>query len=292
VRRAELEVQKNELVSKIDADKNQLALQQAKRVLAELEKDAQSHTASGQASTFLAQEKYNKAKLAMDQAQQNIEKMRVVAPMDGLVSIQRNMNAAGGFFFPGMSLPDYHAGDQAQPGSSIAQVVDPNGMNLISKVSEKNHSNVVQGQAVNVDFDALPGQIFPGTVKSVGGMTTRQFFDDDAGGSFDVSVQLSNMDSKLRSGFTAQIVFLGSSKKNVLYIPRQALFLKEGKRIVFVKDGSRYDQLEVKVQNESESRAAVEGLKEGSRVALIDPTVPRKVSGGGVSANGGTGGTP
>ena len=165
-------------------------------------------------------------------------------------------------------------------------------MSLISKVSEKNHSNVVQGQAVNVEFDALPGQIFPGTVKSVGGMTTRQFFDDDAGGSFDVSVQLSNMDSKLRSGFTAQIVFLGSSKKNVLYIPRQALFLKEGKRIVFVKDGSRYDQLEVKVQNESESRAAVEGLKEGSRVALIDPTVPRKVSGGGVSANGGTGGTP
>jgi multidrug efflux pump subunit AcrA (membrane-fusion protein) len=37
VRRAELDVQKNELVSKIDADKNDLALQQAKRVLAEQE---------------------------------------------------------------------------------------------------------------------------------------------------------------------------------------------------------------------------------------------------------------
>ena len=39
VRRAELDVQKNELVSKIDADKNQLALEQARRVLAEQEKD-------------------------------------------------------------------------------------------------------------------------------------------------------------------------------------------------------------------------------------------------------------
>ena len=45
--------------------------------------------------------------------------------MDGLVSIEKNMDAAGGLFFTGMSVPDYHAGDQAQPGSAIAQVVDP-----------------------------------------------------------------------------------------------------------------------------------------------------------------------
>ena len=124
VRRAELDVQKNELVSKIDGDKNILALEQAKRVLAEQEKDIESHKASGQAGTYLAQEKYNKAKLAMDQAQQNLDKMRVTAPMDGLVSIQKNTNASGGFFFTGMSLPDYHEGDQVQPGSSIAQVVE------------------------------------------------------------------------------------------------------------------------------------------------------------------------
>ena len=92
VRRAELDVQKNELVSKIDADKNDLALQQAKRVLAEQEKDIESHKASGQAATYLAKEKYNKAKLGMDQAQQNLDKMHVTAPMDGLVSIQKNMN--------------------------------------------------------------------------------------------------------------------------------------------------------------------------------------------------------
>ena len=45
-------------------------------MLAELEQDIQSHSAAGQASIYLAQEKYNKAKLAMDQAQQNIEKMQ------------------------------------------------------------------------------------------------------------------------------------------------------------------------------------------------------------------------
>jgi len=291
VRRAELDVQKNELVSKIDAEKNELALAQAKRVLAEQEKDIESHKASGQAATYLAQEKYNKAKLGMDQAQQNLDKMRVTAPMDGLVSIQKNMNASGGFFFTGMSLPDYHEGDQVQPGSAIVQVVDPQGLDLTSKIDEQDRDNVMVGQQVEVVFDALPGQIFHGTVKNVGGMSVRQFFTTNAKGNFEVSIQLAKEDPRLRSGFSAQIVFLGGVKKNVVYLPRQALFLKDGKRIVFVKMGNGYKQREVKIQSVNESRAAVEGLKEGSRVALIDPTAPRKTTGAS-SSTGSSGGTP
>jgi HlyD family secretion protein len=279
VRRAELDVKKEELLSKIDAQKNKLALEQTQRVLAELEKDNESHRASGQASITLAQEKYNKAKLAMDQAQQNLEKMRVAAPMDGLVSIQKNMNASGGFFFTGMSLPDFHPGDQVQPGSAIAQVVDPLGMDLISKVGEHDHSNIKSGQAVEVHFDALPGSVFQGTVKNVGGMSMRQFFEANTGGGFDVSIQLANPDSRLRSGFTAQVIFLGDKQKNVLYIPRQAVFLKDGKPTVYSKKANGYEQHEVKILSETESRASIAGLEEGAQVALIDPTVPRKSTG-------------
>ena len=46
VRRAELDVQKNELVSAIDGRKNQLALEAAQRVLAEVEQDVKSRSAS------------------------------------------------------------------------------------------------------------------------------------------------------------------------------------------------------------------------------------------------------
>jgi len=291
VRRAELDVKKEELVSKIDAQKNTLALEQTQRVLAELEKDNESHRASGQASIALAQEKYNKAKLAMDQAHQNLEKMRVAAPMDGLVSIQKNMNASGGFFFTGMSLPDFHPGDQVQPGSAIAQVVDPLGMDLTSKVSEQNHSNIKAGQAVEVRFDALPGSVFQGTVKNVGGMSMRQFFEANTGGGFDVSIQLANPDPRLRSGFTAQVVFHGDKQKNVLYIPRQAVFLKDGKPTVYSKKAGGYEQREVKILSETESRASIAGLEEGAQVALIDPTVPRKPTSAD-SATGNIGGTP
>lgn len=284
VRSAELDVQKNELLSKIDAQKNVLALQQAKRVLAELEKDIESHKKSGQAATYLAQEKYNKAKLEMDEAQSNLDKMRVTAPMDGLVSIQKNMNASGGFFFTGMTLPDYHPGDQVQPGSAIAQVVDPQGMDLTSHVGEQDRDNIRPGEPVQVTFDALPGVQFQGTVKNVGGMSVRQFFESNTGGNFDVTIQLARMDSRLRSGFTARIVFLAGVRKDVVYLPRLALFLKDGKRIVYVKNGSGYDQQEVKIQSESESRAIVEGLQPGDRIALIDPTAPRKTSGSGFAA--------
>ena len=123
VRRAELDVQKNELVSSIDARKNDLALEQAKRVLAELEQDVKSRSASNQATISLAEEKRNKAKLAMDQAQDNIDKMRVTAPMDGLVALEKNEGAMGGFCcFGGMSLPEYREGDQVEPGRTVGQV--------------------------------------------------------------------------------------------------------------------------------------------------------------------------
>jgi HlyD family secretion protein len=290
VRRAELDVQKKELVSAIDASKNELALQQARRVLAELEQDVQSHSAAGQASIYLAQEKHNKAKLAMDQAQQNIEKMQVTSPMDGLVSIEKNVDAAGGLFFTGMSVPYYHAGDQAQPGSAVAQVVDPLSMELTSKVAEENHSNVHQGQEVEVQFDALPGMLFHAKVKTVAGMSTREFWEGNTGGTFDVTLQLSQADPHLRSGLTAQIVFVGDQMRNVLYIPRQALFFKDGKRIAYVKKGNGYEEREVKIRGENESRVAAEGLTIDDEVALIDPTAPRKRASAGPSSPGVGGG--
>jgi len=289
VRRAELDVQKNELVSQIDAEKNLLALQQAKRVLAETEKDTESHVASGQAAIYLAQEKSNKAKLSMDVAEQNLQKMHVVSPMSGMVSIQKNRDALGGIYFTGISLPDYHAGDEARPGAPIAEVVDPQGMDLICKVSEQDHDNVKAGQLVDVTFDALPEVVFKGKVKTVSGMSMRQFWGNQEAGSFEASIQLDQSDDRLRSGFTAQIVFLAGTQRNVLYLPRQALFMKDGKRVVYVRKGTGYEMHEIKIKSETESRSVIEGLEEGTRVAFIDPTVPRKATSS-ANASGSTGG--
>ena len=137
-----------------------------------------------------------------------------------------------------MSVPDYRAGDQVQSGSAIAQVIDPSQMELTSKIGEQERSNVKVGQSAEVEFDALPGLIFPGTVKTVGGMSTKQFWEANTQGKFDITIQLSNPDPRLRPGLTAQIVVLGDKRKNVVYVPRLALFMRDGKRIVYLKNGT------------------------------------------------------
>ena len=291
VRRAELDVQKNELVSTIDARKNELALEQAQRVLAELEQDVKSRSASNQATISLAQEKRNKAKLAMDQAEDNIKKMRVTAPMDGLVALEKNEGATGGFFFSGMSLPEYREGDQVEPGRTVGQVIDPKEMELAAKVGEIERNNIKEGQTADIQLDALPGTSFRGTVKTVGGNNTRRFWDDDTSTKFEVSIKLATSDSRLRPGLTAQVLINGEPRKDVIYAPRQALFLKENKRIVYVKNGVNFDQREVKIQAENESRAAIEGVSAGTEIALIDPTAPRKTSSSSAAPPGG-GGAP
>jgi HlyD family secretion protein len=292
VRRAELDVQKNELVSSIDARKNDLALEQAKRVLAELEQDIKSHSASNQATIAVAEEKRNKAKLAMDQAQGNIDKMRVTSPMDGLVALEKNEGAAGGFFFSGMSLPEYREGDQVEPGRSVGQVVDAKEMELSAKIGELERNNIKEGQSVDIQLDALPGNTFHGTVKTVGGSNTRRMWDDDTTTKFEVTIKLANTDPRMRPGLTARIFINGDSRKDVLYAPRQALFLKDNKRVVYVRNGNSFDPREVKIQAENESRAAIEGISAGTEIALIDPTAPRKATSASASSPAGGGLAP
>jgi HlyD family secretion protein len=292
VRRAELDVLKNELVSSIDARKNDLALEQAKRVLAELEQDVKSRSASGEATISLAEEKRNKAKLAMDQAQDNINKMRVTAPMDGLVALEKNEGAAGGFFFSGMSLPEYHEGDQVEPGRSVGQVIDPKGMELVAKVGELERNNIKEGQLVDLQLDALPGSTFHGTVKTVGGNNARRFWEDDSSSKFEISVTLATTDAQMRPGLTAHVFINSDPQKNVIYAPRQALFLKENKRIVYVRNGNSFEPREVKIQAQNESRAAIAGISAGTEIALVDPTAPRKAVSSSAPPLGGGGGAP
>lgn len=270
VRQAELEVTKNELVSAIDAQKNELALDEAKRALAQLQQDIKSHAASGQATIAVDGEKAHKAKLAMDQAEENIKNMEVRSPIAGLVVIRQNMNASGGFFFGGMTLPDFQQGDQVNPGAVIADVIDMNFMEITAHVSESDRVNVKAGQPVEVRVDALPRVVFHGTVKNVA--TTAGFFLDSGGGSSDVTIALNHPDKQLRPGFTAHVVILGDSLKDALWVPREAVFEKDGKQIVYAHGVNGFEPRAIDVRYLSEGMAVITGLKVGTEVAVIDPS--------------------
>jgi len=291
VRQAELDVQQNELLAPIDAKKNLLKLDEAKRALAQLEQDIKSHAASNQATIAVSEEKRTKAKLAMQQAEQNIENMRVKTPINGLVQVRENQEASGGIFFTGMTLPDYREGDQVYPGSFVAEVLDTDQMELQAKLVESDRANLKQGEPVEVRVDALPGASFGAHIKTVASMASSDMWGGDSTRRFDASFELDKPDPRLRPGFTAHLTILASDVKNVLVLPRQAIFEKAGKPIVYVKSGDRFEVRDVQVKYRSESRVAVEGLNEGTEVALVNPEEaarkPQKVAGPLTPAAGG-----
>ena len=65
VRRAELEVKRNELLSAIDAKKNVLSLEEAKRRLQQLESDIKSRQEQAQAEIAVLRENKNKGLLEL-----------------------------------------------------------------------------------------------------------------------------------------------------------------------------------------------------------------------------------
>jgi multidrug efflux pump subunit AcrA (membrane-fusion protein) len=271
VRRAELEVSRNELVSEIDGKKNVLNLDEAKRKLAQLEQDVGSRVASNTESIAVLEEKRRTALLNMKQAQHNIDNMQVKATINGLVSIKENMDAAGGMMFTGMTLPEYREGDLVFPGRFLAEVMDVSQMEAVAKVFENDRPSVNVGQTAEIRMDAQPGAVFPAKVKSIAGMASRRDFGSDNVRRFDVTFDLLSHAPEMRPGTSAEVLVKGAQIKDQLYVPSQCVFDKDGKLVIYIKHGDKFDPVEARIKFRTENRVALENLAEGTEVALVNP---------------------
>jgi HlyD family secretion protein len=274
VRRSELEVQRNELLSEIDIRKNNLALEEAKRKLKQLEEDVKSRALAGQAGLEVVQAKRDAARLAMQVAKTNIENMTVKSPIDGVVSAKENRDANGGFCCPpGMVLPEYRAGDLTFPGRPLAEVLDLDHMEVQAKISETDRANVSADQKAEVRVDAHPGLIYPARVKSVAGLAARDRWSNESSKLFDTSFLIDQNVTDLKPGVSALVVIHGNKLNNVLYLPPQCLFDRDGKQIIYAKTSAGFEPREVQVKYRTETRVIVEGVNEGLEVSLINPTI-------------------
>jgi HlyD family secretion protein len=183
VRRAELEVKRNELISAIDAKKNLLTLEESKRRLTQLESDIKSRSEQAQAELAVLREKKNKATLELNREKQRLAQVKLLAPMSGLVAVKQNRSTVMMF---GMSLPDIREGDQVQPGMPVADILDLSEMEVIAKVGELDRANLTEGQEVSMRLDALPAKQFTGKIKSMSGTASANMFSSDPAKKFDV----------------------------------------------------------------------------------------------------------
>jgi HlyD family secretion protein len=281
VRRGDLDVQANaqasELVGVIEAKKNVLILEEAKGRLAQLQSDLTSRETTDRASLAVLLEKRNKAQLAKETAQRNIDQMRIRAPFDGLVAVKDN--DTNGAAWTGMVVPEYRAGDTVWPGRPVAEVLHESGLELVAKVTEYDRAHLNAGQKADVAIHAVQGDSLPATIKTVAGASRREIWGWDSTRMFDVSLQVTGSPASLRPGLTTQVRVTGDPIKGVRYLPRQALFEQDGKPVVFVRRGRSFEPRQVKLSDRTETHIVVADLEVGTEVALRNPLAENKKSG-------------
>lgn len=187
VRRAELEVKRNELLAAIDAKKNLLALDEARRRLKQLESDVQSRREQAKAQLAVFQEKKTKSLIELGREKHRLAQTKVLAPISGLVAVKQNQP---NFFFSGMQIPDIREGDQLNAGQAVADILDLSNMEVVARVGELDRANLREGQEATVNLDAIPGRPLRATIKSMSGSATSNVFSSDPAKKFDVTFAL------------------------------------------------------------------------------------------------------
>jgi multidrug resistance efflux pump len=182
-RSAELNVRKNPVIDLISARKNLLALEQAKRSIAQLETDIAMRKAQNDSVLAVLDEQRNRNLLDLRRDQNRLAQTKALAEIEGLVSIRQNR---GGNFNFGQVMPDIRSGDTLQPGMQVADILDLSEVEVWAKVGELDRANLTEGQDVSLQLDSVPDKSFHGKIKTLSGTATADVFSGDPSKKFDV----------------------------------------------------------------------------------------------------------
>jgi len=269
-RRAELDASvEQDLIPANDFKIRQAGLVEAKRALEQTIQDVEARAAANKAGLSVLEEKRTKANMAADRARQNIESLVMKAPMNGVVSVRENRDGAGGYWW-GMQLPPYRVGDTVNPGSQVIDVFDVAGMEVRAVVNEQDRANVEPEQTMSVTSKIAPDSPLTAKVVSVSG-AGRQDRMSGPLRQFEVTLKLEKPNPALLPGTSVELTATGRKVDNVLVLPRQTVFEREGRPTVYEKTATGFEARQVKVLHRTESRVAIEGLSEGAEIALISP---------------------
>src|SRR5690606_1945262 len=159
VARAKLEVSKNDLLPAIEAEKNDLALEQAEARLKQLRETYDLKRTAEKADMRILEIRRDRARLELEQAERNASLMTIRAPFTGLVVLKTRW--AGG------TMVEYREGDQVRAGQAVLDVIDPSHMRVRAQINQSDITRVQVGQRAKVRLDAYPGLEFDGTVEQI-----------------------------------------------------------------------------------------------------------------------------
>ena len=267
LKRAQLEMKRNEIVSRIDAEKNQEAVDEAQVTLKQLKETYQLKRAAAVAGIRILEIQRDRAQEAMRYAQNNASKMVVRSPMAGVV-VYNTIRL-------GNRMGTVQQGDQVQPGLPFMSVVDPSKMEVRVDLNQVDLLKVRPGMHAKMHLDAYPGIELGATLDDLSPLGHNGQFTDTIR-VFSARFSVQGTDPKLLPDLSAALDLDLSSADHALVVPCQTVgFDSENHPFVWVENSGAFEKRAVKTGPRSDTEVVVlSGLQEGDIIRQNAGAVP------------------
>jgi HlyD family secretion protein len=266
VEKAALDVKRNEILSKIDAGKNNQNLEEARARLEQVRRTIRLRQSVVASEVRILEIQRDRDLAAMQNAQRNAEKMVIRSPLAGLVVLSTIFKSNG----PG----EVQEGDEVRPGVPFLQVVDPQAMQVRARVNQVDALSLAAGQKVTVRLDAYPDLSFPGRVHQVAAIALGGSFSDRIR-TFPALFTIEGSDPRTMPDLSAGVDVELERVAGALVAPRDAVIEQSGRHFLRVRSGAGFDETPVTLGLVGEQEVVIQsGAREGT-VVLRGSAPPR-----------------
>lgn len=219
------------------------------------------HDAQAQAEQQLIELKQQGHKAKIDRYENNLNQMEIIAPHDGLFVYQSGWDGA---------MPV--VGDMMWSGFTIGTLPDTSVMQAKLFVLESEAAGLSVGQAAHVYLDAYPDKRFSGKVSQLDALAKPKDKDSPVN-YFQFTVSLDEtLPAIMQPGRQLSAKVDAVSLNEVLTVPNQALFQKEGRYWVYLKTAEGFIEQGVEPgQRSIDMTQILGGLNQGDVIALTTP---------------------
>ena len=194
--KAELEIQKAEIVSRIDAEKNQENLDEAKATYDQLREAFDLQRKVAQAAIRILEIQRDRTQQTMMHARANADLMQVHSPLDGVVVLNTIWKQG--------TMGEVQEGDQVRPGVTFMQVVNPSVMQVRVLANQQDFPSLHVRETVKVRLDAYPELVFNGKLEQMAPIAQGSDFSNKLR-TFTVIFSLQGNDPKLMPDLSAAV---------------------------------------------------------------------------------------
>jgi HlyD family secretion protein len=271
IERAKLDVDRGDTVSRIDQEKAKLALADAQQKLKELEAKIKSDTVAMEADLSNKRRKREKALFDLQRAERGLQNLELKAPAAGMVNILPNYRAGSGPF--GGGEVEFRQGDRAWAGASILELPDLSSVHLEARLDESDRGRLSVGKEAAIRIQAIPGKEFKARIERISVLARADFSSGwPPTRNFDLGLVLLEIDPKIRPGMTAIARIATDRVPDVILVPSESIFQRDGHALVYKLDGSEFEERQIEVARRGREQAIVtSGIAPGDRIATRRP---------------------